>query len=92
MVDSALHSAKNLQIRWLTRVPETVGEARRLLVETARREMTEVEEGYAYREYEVTYSGVKQRWLVVYSPRVTRREECTLQRRGEKEAVVAQKA
>jgi len=96
VVDSALYSAENLQalggIRWLTRVPETIGEARRLSVETARSEMTEMEDGYAYREYEVRYGGVEQRWLVVHSPEAARREERTLQRRVKKEAEIAQKA
>ena len=96
VVDSALYSAENLQelrgIRWLTRVPQTVGEAKRLLAEAERSQMTEMGEGYAYRAYEVTYGGVEQRWLVVYSRAAARREERTLQRRIEKEATVAQKA
>jgi len=96
VVDSALYSAENLRalggIRWLTRVPGSVGEARRLLAEADRSQMTEMEDGYAYLEHRVTYGGVEQRWLVVYSPEAARREERTLQRRVKKEGDVAQKA
>jgi transposase len=96
VVDSALYSAENLQTlgetRWLTRVPETLAEAKRLLVETNRDQMTELPDGYAYLELPSTYGGIAQRWLVVHSPVAAQREEKTLLRRVEKEEKAAQKA
>jgi len=96
VVDSALFGADNLQslseIRWLTRVPETLAEAKRLLAETEPDQMTELPEGYAYLEVPSDYAGVAQRWLLVYSPVGAQREEKTLLRQVEKEEKATQKA
>lgn len=96
VVDSALYSADNLRrlgdIRWLTRVPETLAEAKRLKMETDRRAMSELPDGYACLEVPSHYGGVAQRWLVVYSPKAAQREEKTLQRRVAKEKQAAQHA
>ncbi len=96
VVDSALYSAANLQslgkTRWLTRVPETLADAKRVLAETGPEQMTELPDGYAYCELKSSYGGIRQRWLVVSSPAAAQREERTLQRRVEKEEKVAQQA
>lgn len=96
VVDSALYSADNLQALtetwWLTRVPATVGEAKRLMEETDLGAMTVSENGYAYLEVASNYGGVPQRWLVVHSTQAARREEKTLQRRVAKEKEEAQQA
>ncbi|MEW6716530.1 MAG: IS1634 family transposase [Chloroflexota bacterium] len=96
VVDSALYSAANLQAlgetRWLTRVPETLAEAKRLLAETDLSQMTPLADDYAYFECPSNYGQIAQRWLVVYSPAAAQREEKTLQCQVEKEAVAAQKA
>jgi transposase len=95
VVDSALYSAENLQTlgetRWLTRVPETLAEAKRLLAEADREQMLELADGYTYLEVPSLYGGIAQRWLVVYSPIAAQREEKTLLRRVEKEEKAAQK-
>jgi transposase len=96
VVDSALYTADNLkmlaEIGWLTRVPKTLAEAKRLLAETDVDSMIELEDGYAYDELSNDYGGVSQRWLVVYSPEAAKREEKTLTKRVEKERKAAQKA
>ncbi len=96
VVDSALYGAENLrslgEIRWLTRVPETLAEAKRLVAETDPDEMTELPDGYAYLEVPSDYGDVAQRWLVVYSPVAAQREEKTLLRRVQKEEKSAQTA
>ena len=50
VMDSAGYSEDNLKamekVYWLTRVPETLKQARQLVVETQPAEMTELEEGY----------------------------------------------
>ena len=89
VMDSAVYTADNLQnlqdTRWLTRVPETIAEARQLIAETVLGEMIALTDGYAYREVSRSYGGVEQRWLVVYSPLAAQREAKTLERRIEKE-------
>lgn len=96
VVDSAVYGAENLrrlgQIRWLTRVPETLAEAKRLVAKTALDQMTELPDGYAHLEVLSDYGDVAQRWLVVYSPVAAQREEKTLQRRVAKEEKSAQTA
>jgi transposase len=96
VVDSAMYGAENLktlgEIGWLTRVPETLADAKQVLVETAVDMMTELEDGYAYFELASDYGGVPQRWLVVYSPKAAQREDKTLGRRVEKELTATQKA
>jgi transposase len=96
VVDSALYSARNLkkldEIGWLTRVPETLADAKRLLAQTPRDRMTVLEDGYAYFEQESEYGEVPQRWLVVYSPEAAQREEKTLLKKIERERKSIQKA
>lgn len=96
VVDSALYSADNLksldETRWLTRVPETLTDAKRLVTETQAEQMTVLADDYAYLEQASDYGGVTQRWLLVYSPLAAQREEKTLLKRVEKEKKIAQKA
>ena len=95
VVDSALYSAENLNnlshIRWLTRVPRTLKEAREVLTHTERAQMQDLGDGYAGVEVRSNYAQVEQRWLVVYSEKAARREEKTLQRRLSKEKESAQR-
>ena len=84
--DSALYSQNNLQlireIKWITRVPTTIKQARHLLEEVEIEEieiLSDLEEeekqriiklkekGYKWREDQVTYGGIEQRWLIVES-------------------------
>jgi len=92
IADSALYGADNLQqlseVLWVTRVPMTLSEAKKLLTETSQEIMHPSErEGYFYHEVESDYGGIKQRWLVMlYEPR--REQELTqLQKRVRREAV-----
>lgn len=96
VVDSALYGAANLQALrqtyWLTRVPATLAEAKQVLAETDRTQMTELPDGYAYLELTSDYGQIDQRWLVVYSSSAAEREDKTLQRRVAKEETEARKA
>jgi len=96
VVDSALYSAENLKslgdVRWLTRVPESIAAARQLIATTQAETLTELSDGYACLEVPSDYGGVAQRWLLIYSPPAAKREEKTLQRRVEKEKQAAERA
>ncbi len=70
--DSALYSQENLellkQIKWLTRVPLSISEAKNLVTSLSDSEFKTSEiPGYSWVEKESTYGGIKQRWLVVES-------------------------
>jgi transposase len=73
VADSALYAAENLaslgRLRWLCRVPRTLGEARRVLEETPREAFVQSasHEGYRFARTTSDYGGVEQRWLVVHS-------------------------
>ena len=83
IADSALYSKDKLLKRndytWLTRVPETITAAKRL-VQTPDAEVawTEQPNGYRLAGFDADYGGVKQRWLLVYSEQAYRREKATL--------------
>ena len=70
--DSALYSQENLEllreIKWLTRVPLSLSEAKNLVSSLPSSEFQPSEiPGYCWVEKESNYGGIKQRWLVVES-------------------------
>jgi transposase len=73
VADSALYSADNLQklaetqLKWITRVPATLGEAQAVLAQADPQTMAPLREGYRFRVLSSTYGGVAQRWVLVYS-------------------------
>jgi transposase len=84
ITDSALYSADNLTalsaVSWITRVPETIQEARDLLQRLEPTAMQpSVLDGYRYCEVTSQYGGVPQRWLVVFSEQAYAREATTFQ-------------
>lgn len=92
VADSALYSADRLlsanDYLWLTRVPETVLEAK----EWVSRPDTEIpwqvgEDGYKYAETLSVHGNVPQRWLLVFSEQGYAREKMTLEKNlGKQEA------
>jgi transposase len=83
VADSALFTAEGLQelsgIRWVTRVPETINEAKAAIAAVNKEKMEDAGlPGYRYQEIESNYAGIPQRWLVVYSQQAYEREYETL--------------
>jgi transposase len=83
VADSALYTAEGLrelsEIQWVSRVPETIKEAREAITTVNKEEMEESGlPGYRIREIASEYAGVKQRWLVVYSQQAYAREYETM--------------
>jgi transposase len=70
-------------MKWVSRVPETLSEAKRITQSTDLLE--DLEPGYRGKEFKSEYGGVEQRWLLVYSEQAYMREEKTLKRRVQKE-------
>jgi transposase len=73
VADSALYSADNLQklaetrMKWITRVPATLGEAQAVLAQADPQTMAPLREGYRFCVVSSTYGGVAQRWVLLYS-------------------------
>ncbi len=86
IMDSAFYTSDNVQnygdIYWISRVPETIKEAKLLLEQTKRSDMSPVEdlEGYSLKTTESHYGGVLQRWIVVFSEKAYEREEKTFEK------------
>lgn len=96
VMDSAGYSQENLaawqEIGWVTRVPETIGEAKAVLHAVEREEMEEVGDGYRICPLGNTYGGVRQRWLLVYSHQAYVRESRQLDKRIMRAQEAAEKA
>jgi len=88
VMDSAFYTAENLQsfpdLKWVTRVPETIREARLLLEQTDMDQMQQLENGYRVAPVTSEYAGVTQRWLVVHSPQAREQEIKSFNRNLEK--------
>lgn len=97
VADSALYTKERLlksnEYVWVTRVPETITEARNL-TEKMDEEIAWVERGGGYKTagYQSSYGGTEQRWLLVFSEQAYGREKKTLERKLEREEEKLQKA
>jgi transposase len=95
VIDSAGFTQESLMacqrqgLRWVMRVPATVGEAKRRLEEVDPDKLKPLAEGYRYSAFTTTYATVKQRWLVIYSEaareRAAKQVEKELLKQGDKE-------
>lgn len=86
IADSALYTAENLkrmkQLKWVTRVPLTLNEAKQVLVEVSEDEWVESSlKGYLIAERSSNYGGVEQRWLIVKSLARQQSEQKQLQKK-----------
>jgi transposase len=96
VMDSAGYSQDNLtawqEIGWVTRVPETVGEAKAMLQAVATEMMEDVGDGYRICPLCNIYGGIRQRWLLVHSQQAYERESKQLDKRVAKAEEAAGKA
>ncbi len=70
VADAALYNAKNISslsgMRWLSRVPMTIGEAKELVSTLLSPDfISSSVTGYYYATRKSNYAGIEQRWLVV---------------------------
>lgn len=89
VADSALYhkdkllSASNL--RWITRVPETIKECRELAEQDdVSISWVELQNGYKLSKHWSDFGNVKQRWLLVFSQQAYERERATAERNLDK--------
>jgi transposase len=90
VADSALYTADNLiamkQLKWLTRVPLTLAQAKAVLLEIQANEwQTSVLKGYRLAERRSRYGGVQQRWFIVESEQRKQADIQQLHKRIDKE-------
>jgi len=91
VADSALYSEENLDrlqaIKWISRVPETLKQAKSELRAYATRSWKNFEDasGYKYAEVSSSYGGLAQRWLIVWSAQAEKRSTKTVSKQVSKE-------
>ena len=90
VADSALYTKEGLKqlsdIKWVTRVPETLKAAKEMIQATDKNQMEKTGiDGYHIEEAECEYAGIKQRWLIVYSEKAYEKEYATLTKNINKE-------
>jgi len=95
IADSAFYTTDKLlshkNLKWTTRVPETIGVCKRLLEEDDF-QWTELDSGYSFTEVGTWYGNIKQRWIIVKSEQAFQREAKTLDKKIKKELENALKA
>jgi len=78
VADSALYTEDNLKqlrgVKWVTRVPETLKEAKQRISELQIDRMRECGDGYRVVVVPSSYAGVAQRWILVFSEQAFKRE------------------
>lgn len=88
VADSALYTKESLrqleEVKWVTRVPEIIGEAKEKILALERNQMGACGNGYHIQEVQSTYGEVDQRWLLVFSEKAYERENATLEKKIEK--------
>lgn len=94
VADSALYTATNLKllsdIKWLSRVPLSLAEAKRLVSSISDSELVKSQiNGYSYVVKESNYASVKQRWLVVESEARKKSDLRQLEKRIKKSEISA---
>jgi len=91
VADSSLYSADHVEkltesgVKFVTRVPETIGEAKTRIQEAEIESMEPLKEGYRAKECRSEYGGVEQRWLIVYSEEAEERARESAREKVKKE-------
>jgi transposase len=92
VADSALYTQETIgtistTMKWLTRVPENLLEAKQMIQYADSLE--DLEPGYKGKEFKSEYGKVKQRWLLVHSDQAYEREAKSLKKQIQKEQEAA---
>jgi len=83
--DSALYTEKSLpaltqnpSLRWISRVPETINEAKEAIEESELSEMIRIDEQTRYQAINSCYADIEQRWIIIHSSQAEKRAKRTL--------------
>ncbi|WP_263842087.1 IS1634 family transposase [Salinibacter sp.] len=91
VADSSLYSADHVEkltengVKFVSRVPETISEAKRRIQEAEIESMDSLTEGYRGEECRSEYGDTEQRWLVVYSEEAEERARESVREKVQKE-------
>lgn len=84
VADSAFYTAETIKtmenMKWLSRVPENIKEAKSLLENSNNPEsMIVIDKNYSYTPHPSEYGGIKQRWIIVFSKTAFIKEKTTFE-------------
>lgn len=92
IADSKFYAEETLKlvkqdVLWISRVPETVGEAKQVIEETvlSLSELSSLQEDYLYKKHRSFYGGIEQRWLIIYSKHALKKAADTVDNSVKKE-------
>ena len=77
---NTLHAMEKAQALFVTRVPNHIKEVQSYIKKSSIEEMTDLGNGYFGKEYQTSYIGLKQRFLVIFSQSAYERESQTLRK------------
>ena len=91
VMDSAMYTDKNIRqvshdVKWISRVPESITLAKELIIETDKKDMEKCNlEGYSIKAFNRTYADVEQIWVVAFSKEGHNKEMKTFKKKIKKE-------
>jgi transposase len=95
IADAAFYSKPNLANfgpHWILRVPGTLTESEALLHQDVELQVGEDDERYSFYETSSNYADIRQKWVLIYSQEMAKKNEITFVSRLEKQLSKAQKA
>jgi transposase len=84
--------SQNLSYHWISRVPETIAEARKAIEIVPISEMTVLDEQTRYEVTTSDYADIEQRWIIVHSSQAEKRAKRTLDKQCLKASTANSKA
>lgn len=96
--DASLYVAETIQALadqkqlFITRVPQKIKEAKKMLDSSSSLDFTQLKDGYSGVWVDSTYGNVNQKWLLVNSAKANKRELQTLHRRVSKSTTQSMKS
>ena len=89
VIDAAGYNKETISsidgVKWISRVPDTISEAKELKKNTKETQFTKAYDGYSIFETTSKYAEVEQRWFLVYSEKARKREEHIIRAKVKKE-------
>lgn len=76
--EKGLQAIKDKQINFVSRVPNKLKEAKKLMNAASVDTMSPLDENYSFSEHSITYAGIEQKWILYKSTQATQREDKTL--------------
>ncbi len=98
IADAALFSQKGLQaikekkINFISRVPMRLKEAKVFITNTSSDSLTSIDENYSFKEQQIEYGEIEQKWILYKSQHATARESKTLSKNLLQESIKSSKA